>query len=63
VQAEVLQIREGGRPKDKKLAEQRLREFHEWLRQLRFLDPACGSGNFLYVTMHIVRGCPESCRN
>jgi hypothetical protein len=55
VQAEVLQIREGGRPKDRKLAEQRLREFHEWLRQLRFLDPACGSGNFLYVTMHIVK--------
>ncbi len=55
VQAEVLQIREGGRPKDKKLAEQRLRDFHEWLRQLRFLDPACGSGNFLYVTMHIVK--------
>jgi hypothetical protein len=55
VQAEVLQIREGGRPKDRKLAEQRLRDFHEWLRQLRFLDPACGSGNFLYVTMHIVK--------
>jgi len=55
VQAEVLQIREGGRPKDRKLAEQRLREFHDWLRQLRFLDPACGSGNFLYVTMHMVK--------
>lgn len=55
VQAEVLQIREGGKAKDRKLAEQRLREFHDWLRQLRFLDPACGSGNFLYVTMHIVK--------
>ncbi|MGI9183158.1 MAG: type IIL restriction-modification enzyme MmeI [Longimicrobiaceae bacterium] len=55
VQAEVLQLRESGRPKDRKEAEQRLRDFHEWLRSLRFLDPACGSGNFLYVTMHLVK--------
>lgn len=32
-----------------------LTAFHAWLRQLRFLDPACGSGNFLYVTMHAVK--------
>lgn len=61
VQAEVLQLLEragtrgrkaaGGR----KAAEQRLREFHAWLRSLSFLDPACGSGNFLYVTMHAVK--------
>jgi hypothetical protein len=25
------------------------------MKGLRFLDPACGSGNFLYVTMHIVK--------
>jgi len=55
VQAEVLQLRESGKPKDVAQAEQRLREFHEWLRGLRFLDPACGSGNFLYVTMHLVK--------
>ena len=55
VQAEVVQIVERGRRKDRKLAEQRLRDFHVWLRQLHFLDPACGSGNFLYVTMHIVK--------
>ncbi len=55
VQAEVLQIRERGRVKDRKEAEQKLREFHDWLRTLHFLDPACGSGNFLYVTMHMVK--------
>lgn len=55
VQAEVLQLRERGRPRDRKDAERRLREFHDWLRSLRFLDPACGSGNFLYVTMHLVK--------
>jgi type I restriction-modification system DNA methylase subunit len=24
-------------------------------RGLRFLDPVCGSGNFLYVTLHAVK--------
>jgi type II restriction/modification system DNA methylase subunit YeeA len=28
-----------------------LRRFHERLMALRVLDPACGSGNFLYVTL------------
>ncbi|TKC99643.1 class I SAM-dependent DNA methyltransferase [Polyangium fumosum] len=55
VQAEVLQLREKDTKKNRKAAEQRLRDFHVWLRSLRFLDPACGSGNFLYVTMHAVK--------
>jgi hypothetical protein len=32
-----------------------LLKFHGWLRGLSFLDPACGSGNFLYVTMAAVK--------
>src|SRR5690606_7384964 len=55
VQAEVLQLRETGKPKDRAAAEQRLRDFLEWMRGLRVLDPACGSGNFLYVTMHLLK--------
>ena len=55
VQAEVLQLLESGRKKDRDTALRRLREFHDWLRGLRFLDPACGSGNFLYVTLHTVK--------
>ena len=61
VQAEVLQLLESGGTKgrkaavNRKVAEQRLRDFHAWLRSLSFLDPACGSGNFLYVTMHAVK--------
>jgi len=51
-QAVVLQLREAGKKKE---AEKRLRDFHDWMKGLRFLDPACGSGNFLYVTMHIVK--------
>jgi hypothetical protein len=34
---------------DKAIAE--IRAFHARLCQLRILDPACGSGNFLYVTL------------
>lgn len=55
VQAEVLQLRETRKKKDEKAALERLREFHRWLRGLRILDPACGSGNFLYVTLAILK--------
>jgi hypothetical protein len=55
VQAEVLRLRESGKKKDADAALARLREFHSELRGLRFLDPACGSGNFLYVTLHTVK--------
>lgn len=55
VQAEVLQLVGTGRPKDRAAAEQRVRAFLDWLRALRVLDPACGSGNFLYVTMHLLK--------
>lgn len=43
---------------DAKLAEARaeVRRFHHRLCTLRVLDPACGSGNFLYVTLeHLKR--------
>jgi hypothetical protein len=55
VQVEVLQLRETGKAKDRARAEERLREFLAWMRGLRVLDPACGSGNFLYVTMHLLK--------
>ena len=55
VEAEVLQLRERGRKKDLRAASSRLREFHRWLRDLQILDPACGSGNFLYVAMEAVK--------
>ena len=33
-----------------------IRAFHHWLCTVRILDPACGSGNFLYVTFeHLKR--------
>ena len=33
----------------------RLREFHEKLSRLKFLDPACGCGNFLIITYREIR--------
>jgi hypothetical protein len=36
-------------------AERRLQEFHQDLVHLRVLDPACGSGNFLYVSLDLFK--------
>jgi hypothetical protein len=47
-----------GKKRDDKLAEARaeVRQFHHRLCTVRVLDPACGSGNFLYVTLeHLKR--------
>ncbi len=39
------------RTRSRNEAERLLRRFHERLTQVKVLDPACGSGNFLYVTL------------
>jgi hypothetical protein len=47
-----------GKAHDEKMAEARaeVRRFHHQLCTTRVLDPACGSGNFLYVTLeHLKR--------
>lgn len=41
--------------KAKKAAIATHRAFLDRLRKLTVLDPACGSGNFLYVTLHLVK--------
>jgi hypothetical protein len=41
---------------NRKAAVRELRDFHQRLCHIRVLDPACGSGNFLYVTLeHLKR--------
>jgi len=52
VRAEVFRFRELGKPEDAKTA---LRRFHTRLTEIRVLDPACGTGNFLYVTLDILK--------
>ncbi|MDY7091568.1 MAG: type IIL restriction-modification enzyme MmeI [Acidobacteriota bacterium] len=48
VQAAALTLQAQGREKD---AAREVRLFHRQLCKVRVLDPACGSGNFLYVTL------------
>ena len=53
VQAAVTQHRLSGKNKE---AVNEVKTFHAKLCSLRVLDPACGSGNFLYVTLeHLKR--------
>jgi hypothetical protein len=63
VQREVEQLHSrpdgsGPRP-DPARARAVLQDFHEWLGRLRFLDPACGSGDILYVTLQSVMGIED----
>lgn len=48
VKGSAFRLRSDGRP-DKAI--EAVREFHHQLCRIRVLDPACGSGNFLYVTL------------
>ncbi|MDP2828318.1 MAG: hypothetical protein Q8O37_06900 [Sulfuricellaceae bacterium] len=48
IQAAALLLDREGRAKE---AQQEIRAFHYRLCNIRVLDPACGSANFLYVTM------------
>lgn len=50
--AAAIQLDEQDRRKD---AIKLLREFHGKLCETRVLDPACGSGNFLYVSMELMK--------
>ncbi len=56
VQAEALSIL-GTEPTDASKAKARevLHAFHRKLASLRILDPACGSGNFLYVAYDLLK--------
>lgn len=47
--------KKGPKAKEWQRAEERRSEFLERLRTLQILDPACGSGNFLYVALHAVK--------
>jgi len=68
VQAAVLQLEESEKKRTPKKPSKsftrekqhaasinELLKFHGWMRALSFLDPACGSGNFLYVTLAAVK--------
>ncbi len=52
VQAEVRQLVAAGK---EDAARKAVRTFHQKLCSLRVLDPACGSGNFLYVSLDLFK--------
>lgn len=43
--------------------ESRLVEFREGLAEVKILDPACGSGNFLYVALRLLKDLEKEVRN
>jgi len=52
VRAEVQQLVDAGKVED---AQKRVLAFHQTLCRTRVLDPACGTGNFLYVTLDLFK--------
>ena len=53
--AQVLSAMETERTDNPRAAVQRVRDFHRRLARMRILDPACGTGNFLYVTLELMK--------
>ena len=45
--------------KQQKAAEQEIRTFLDKLREIKILDPACGTGNFLYVSLDLMKGLEQ----
>jgi hypothetical protein len=52
VQAEAEQLMQEGKARE---ARDAVRAFHQQLCSTRVLDPACGTGNFLYVSMELMK--------
>lgn len=52
VQAAALTLANGGQMEQ---ARATVRDFHAQLCEIRVLDPACGSGNFLYVALELMK--------
>lgn len=52
VQTAAAQLREQGKAEE---ARQAVRDFHRGLCDIRVLDPACGTGNFLYVALELMK--------
>ena len=57
----MLETAEGKEPTaaQRKQATQEIQTFLTQLRQVKILDPACGTGNFLYVTLDLLKGLEQ----
>ncbi len=52
---DIESVKGGARTKKLNEATKLARDFHHRLLALRILDPACGTGNFLYVAMDVLK--------
>lgn len=52
IKTAAAQLMEAGEPKK---AQDLVRDFHRQLCETRVLDPACGTGNFLYVSLELMK--------
>ncbi|MDQ3023387.1 MAG: class I SAM-dependent DNA methyltransferase [bacterium] len=50
-------------PKQPRVREERVKAFLKRLREVRIFDPACGSGNFLYLALKAVMDLEEEVRS
>ncbi len=55
IQAAAAQLMEKGKAQEAKAAQDTVRKFHNELCDIKVLDPACGTGNFLYVAMEMMK--------
>ncbi len=55
VKAQVRALVNAGGPRQMTTAKGLLKDFHKSLCQKRVLDPACGTGNFLYVALDLFK--------
>lgn len=53
---EIVEQVEAAEDGDRSAALELARDFHDRLAVIRVLDPACGTGNFLYVAMELMQG-------
>ncbi len=55
VESQVYRTMQSGGPQDAVVARRILSDFQSRIASLRILDPACGSGNFLYIALRQLR--------
>ncbi len=59
IELEIKRLLESETATQNKKAEEEIRGFLAKLRSLRILDPACGTGNFLYVCLDLLKGLEQ----
>ncbi len=65
IELEIKRLLEPGEEKaeptanQRKKAELEIRAFLDKLREIKILDPACGTGNFLYVSLDLLKGLEQ----